>query len=193
MPLGCCPCAVYAVRIDHAGERRNRIWVSSPWRGAGPSFRESDSAVQYVYNLNLVEDSADQVNTWGLELAPGFYASYLSGSVTAALDYSLIGRVWGESDYNDVSQIGAANGRWTAVPELFFVDAQGSITQNPINASAGIDYGQIGIFGQDNLSQQATASIAPSLQRQLGRVRFLCAVLRTAASGTSIRAVRRTG
>ena len=151
-------------------------WVSSPWRGAGPSFRAWIPAVQYAYNLNLVEDSRDRVDTWGLELAPGIYASYLSGSVTAAIDYSLVGRVWGESDLNDVSQIGAANGRWTAVPELFFVDAQGTITQSPINASAGIDYGQIGIFGQDNLSQQATASIAPSVAKAIRSVRFLCTV-----------------
>jgi hypothetical protein len=143
-----------------------------PMARGGTFIPRVDSAVQYAYNLNLVEDSSDRVDTWGLELAPGIYASYLSSSVTAAIDYSLVGRIWGESDLNDVSQIGAANGRWTAVPELFFVDAQGSITQNPINASAGIDYGQIGIFGQDNLSQQATASIAPSLQRQLGQYNF---------------------
>jgi hypothetical protein len=143
-----------------------------PMARGGTFIPRVDSAVQYAYNLNLVEQSSDRVDTWGLELAPGFYASYLSGTVTAAIDYSIQGRVWGESDLDDVGQIGAANGRWTAVPDLFFVDAQGNITQSPINASAGINYGQIGIFGQDNLSEQATASIAPTLARQFGQYDF---------------------
>ena len=171
VPLG----VVHAQSMPFESTMRGSVGTGlgqQPMARGGTFIPRVDSAVQYAYNLNLVEDSRDRVDTWGLELAPGIYASYLSGSVTAAIDYSLIGRIWGESDLNDVSQIGAANGRWTAVPELFFVDAQGTITQNPINASAGIDYGQIGIFGQDNLSQQATASIAPSLQRQLGQYNF---------------------
>ena len=81
----------------------------------------------------------DQVNTWGLELAPGFYASYSSGSVTAAIDYSVIGRAWDDSDYNDVSQQGAANGRWIAVPDLFYIDAQGSISDSVIESAAGLE------------------------------------------------------
>ena len=104
----------------------------------GGTFRPRvETAVQYVDNINLAAKGEDQVNTWGLELAPGFYASYSTGSVTAAIDYSVIGRAWDDSDYNDVSQQGAANGRWIAVPDLFYIDAQGSITDDVINPLLG--------------------------------------------------------
>ena len=115
----------------------------------------------------------DQVNTWGLELAPGLYAAYSSSSVTAAIDYSVIGRAWDDSDYNNVSQQGAANGRWIAVPDLFYIDAQGSITDNVISPLLGSNYGGLGLFGADNLSQQATAGVTPTFDRRFGDFNLL--------------------
>jgi hypothetical protein len=57
-----------------------------------------ETAVQYVDNINTASKGENQINTWGLELAPGFYAAYSSNSVTAAIDYSVIGRAWDDSD-----------------------------------------------------------------------------------------------
>ena len=144
-----------------------------PMARGGTFIPRVDSAIQYVDNLNLAQDRKDIVSTWGLEAAPGVYASYLSSTVTAAIDYAVVGRVWGDSDYNDVSQRGMANGRWTAVPDLFYIDALASITDDVINVADGIDYGGLGIFGQDNLSQQATASIRPTIDKQFGDYSFL--------------------
>ena len=100
----------------------------------GGEFRPRiETAIQYVNNINLAEQASDEVNTYGIELTPGFYASYSSGTAIGAIDYSVIGRAWDDSDYNDVSQRGAANGSWTVVPNLFSLQGQASITDNVID------------------------------------------------------------
>ena len=132
-----------------------------------------ETAVQYVNNINLAESGTEQIDTWGLELTPGFYASYSSDSITAAVDYSAAGRIWDDSDYNGVSQFGVANGRWIAVPEWFYIDAQGSVTESVIDPAASLNFGGLGIFGPNNLSQQATAGITPAFERRLGEVDVL--------------------
>ena len=140
----------------------------------GGTFRPRvETAVQYVDNINTASKGEDQINTFGLELAPGLYAAYSSSSVTAAIDYSVIGRVWDESDYNDLSQQGAANGRWIAVPDLFYIDAQGSITDNVISPLLGTNYGGLGLFGTDNLSQQAVLGVTPTFDRRFGEFNLL--------------------
>jgi len=132
-----------------------------------------ETAVQYVDNINTASKGEKQVDTWGLELAPGFYAAYSSSSVTAAIDYSVIGRVWDDSDYDNVSQQGAANGRWIAVPDLFYIDAQGSITDNVISPLLGTNYGGLGLFGADNLTQQAALGVTPTFDRRFGEFNLL--------------------
>jgi hypothetical protein len=132
-----------------------------------------ETAVQYVDNINLAEDGETQINTWGVELAPGFYASYSSDSITAAIDYSIAGRAWDDSDYNDVSQVGAANGRWVAVPEYFYIDAQASMSDAVIDPALSSNFGGLGIFGPQNLSQVATAGITPTFDRRFGDFNFL--------------------
>lgn len=132
-----------------------------------------EAAIQYVDNINLAESGEDQVDAGGLELAPGFYASYSTSSVIAAIDYSVIGRAWDESDLNDVSQLGAANGRWIAVPDLFYLDGQASITDAVIDPAVSVNYGGLGLFGPDNLSQQATAGITPTFDKRFGDFNLL--------------------
>jgi hypothetical protein len=132
-----------------------------------------ETAVQYVNNINLAASGSEAIDTWGIELAPGFYASYSSDSITAAIDYSIAGRAWDDSDYNDVSQIGSANGRWVAVPEYFYLDAQASISDAVIDPALSLNYGGLGIFGQDNLSQVATAGITPTFDRHFGDFNLL--------------------
>ncbi len=86
-----------------------------------------EGAIQYADNINLAQDGDDQINTAGIEVAPGFYASYSSDAFTGAIDYTLIGRVWEDSDFNDVSHRLAANGEWFAVPEWFAVTRPGKL------------------------------------------------------------------
>lgn len=170
------PWVVRAQTVPFQSSMRSTVGTGlgqQPMAPGGTLIPRVDSAIQYVDNLNLAQDSNDVVSTWGLEAAPGIYASYLSSNITAAIDYAIVGRVWGDSDYNDVSQQGNANGRWTAVRDLFYIDAVASVSDDVINVANGIDYGGLGIFGQNNLSQQATASIRPTIDKQFGEYNFL--------------------
>ena len=96
-----------------------------------------EGAIQYVDNINLAEDGDDQIDTAGIEVAPGFYASYSSDAFTGAIDYTLIGRAWEDSDYNDVTHRLAANGEWFAVPEWFAVRGQASYSDTVIDPARG--------------------------------------------------------
>jgi len=125
-----------------------------------------EAAVQYVANIELVGAGLPQINTAGLELAPGFYASYASGSAMGAIDYSLIGRIWDESDYDDVSHRLAANGQWIVLPEWFSLTGQAAYQDAVIDPRNGLNYGGLGIFGPGNLTEVATASAGPVLQHR---------------------------
>jgi hypothetical protein len=129
-----------------------------------------EAAIQYADNINLAEE--DQVNAAGIELAPGFYAAYNSDYILGAVDYSLIGRKWDESDYDDVTHDLAANGRWKAVPELFYVDAYASYSDAVIDPSRSLNYGDMGVFGAGNLEERATAGISPTLRKQFQDLLF---------------------
>jgi uncharacterized protein (PEP-CTERM system associated) len=125
-----------------------------------------EAAIQYADNINLAQAGEKAVNTAGIELAPGFYASYSSGSMNAAIDYSLIGRVWDDSDYNDVTQRLEANGEWLAVPEWFSVSGQASYGDAIIDPRASLNTGGVGIFGPNNLTEYAAASVSPALRHR---------------------------
>jgi hypothetical protein len=125
-----------------------------------------EAAVQYADNINLAETSEAEDNALGLELAPGFYASYVSDRFAGAADYSLIARAWDDSNYDDVGQKLDANGRWTAIPELLYIDGKATYGDTIIDSAQGLNYGGLGMFGQDNLAEQATASVAPTLDKR---------------------------
>lgn len=131
-----------------------------------------ETALQYVSNINLAEDGEPQIDMAGLELAPGFYASYSSGAFIGAIDYSLIGRAWEESDFDDLSHRLGANGNWHAVPEWFSVSGQASYTDGVIDPRDGLNYGGLGIFGPGNLVETAVASVSPLLQHRFNVVEF---------------------
>ena len=90
-----------------------------------------------------------------------------------AIDYSLITRAWDSGDFDGVSHQLASNGRWTAVPELFYVDADASYADTVIDPSNSLNYGGLGIFNQGNLAEQATASISPTLRKRFGEFEFM--------------------
>jgi len=103
-----------------------------------------------------------------LELAPGFNASYSSATTVGVIDYTLIGRAWEDSDYNDVSQRLGANGQWDAIPEWFYLRGQASYSDAIIDPRFGLNYGGMGIFGPGNLTDVGTASISPVFRRRFG-------------------------
>ena len=127
-----------------------------------------DAAVQYAQNFTLAEDGEPQVDMAGLELAPGFSASYSSATTVGVIDYTLIGRAWEDSDYDDVSQRLAANGQWDAIPEWFYLTGQASYSDAIIDPRFGINYGGMGIFGPGNLVEVGTAGISPVFQHRFG-------------------------
>lgn len=132
-----------------------------------------EASVQYADNLTLAESGEEKVTATGLEVAPGFFASYASDLAYGAIDYSLIGRVWDEDDLDNVSQRLMGNGRWHLVQELFYVDGQASYLDSVIDPSGGLNYGGIGIFSPENLVETATASVSPTLRKQFGGIEAL--------------------
>lgn len=132
-----------------------------------------EAAVQYAANINLAEDGEPQIDMAGLELAPGFYASLSNGTFTGAIDYSLVGRSWEDSDFNDVSHRLSANSQWLAVPEWFAIRADASYSDGVIDPRSGLNYGGLGIFGVGNLEEVATASVNPVLQHRFGDFDFM--------------------
>lgn len=150
---------------------------SGPGQGELPSGARFEprveATVQYAANINLAEDGEQQVDTGGLEVAPGFYASYSSGTALAAIDYTLIGRWWEEDEYNDVSHRLDANGEWYVVPEWLSLAGQATYGNTILDPAAGSNYGGIGVFGPGNLAEVATASASPVLKHQFGDVQIL--------------------
>jgi hypothetical protein len=159
--------ALLAQTIPNQSSRRNAY-------GSGPGQQELppglttepriDAAVQYASNLQLSSTGGD--SAIGLEVSPGAYVAYRSPSFVGAVDYSLITRVWDDGDLNDVSHLLAANGRWVAVPDLFSISGDASYGDVVIDGTQGGNFGNMGVFNTSNITEQATASVRPSLQKR---------------------------
>ena len=142
-------------------------------QGPGLSVRPIiDSALMLVGNINLAEDPEEQVDLAGFEVAPGIYAGYRGTHAAGFLDYSLIGRVWEDSDYNRVSHRLMASGRYEIVPEWFGVSGHASYQDAVIDPAVSYNYGGSGLFQQDNLSERAAASVTPYLFHDFRELRL---------------------
>ena len=131
-----------------------------------------DSAVLFVGNINLAENSADEIDTAGIEAAPGIYATYRSKRADATLDYTLIGRAFEAEDYDSVSHLLSANASYMLVQDLFFIDAQAGYGDSIIDAGRGTNYGETGLFNRSNIEETGRASVTPRLIKKLGGFRF---------------------
>jgi len=125
-----------------------------------------EAALYFVNNIELTDVPADEVDLAGVEAAPGFYAAYNGARATGAIDYSLIGRAWEDSDYNDVSHRLSSNGEYAVVPELFYIQGSATYEDAVIDPAAGANYGGLGIFGDTNITEVATASVSPYLEKR---------------------------
>jgi hypothetical protein len=131
-----------------------------------------DSALLFVGNINLAENSADEIDVAGIEAAPGLYATYRSNRADASLDYSLIGRAFEDEDYDSVSHELFAHGRYMLVQDLFFVNAHAGYSDSIIDASRSTNYGGTGLFDRSNIAETGRASITPNLTHQFGGFQF---------------------
>lgn len=127
-----------------------------------------ESTVQYFDNLNLAESGQRRDNSTGLEVAPGIFASYKTPRFNGLLDASLIGRAWWDSDYNEVSGLLDALGRWTAIEDMFFVDGRASYQTAVVDPAQGSNYGGLGIYRNGATTDLFSASITPSFYRRFG-------------------------
>jgi hypothetical protein len=131
-----------------------------------------DSALLFVGNINLAENSEDEVDVAGIEAAPAIHATYRSNRADGAFDYTLIGRAFEDEDYDSVSHLLAANGRYMMVRDLLFVNAQAGYSDSVIDSSRSTNYGGTGLFNRGNMVETGRASITPSLTRQFKGLQF---------------------
>jgi hypothetical protein len=129
-----------------------------------------ESALMLVGNINLAEDSEDEVDVAGIEASPGIYATYFSPRAQGALDYTFIGRAFEDDDYNDVSHRLAANGSYTLLPDWFFVRGMASYTDTIVDPALGYNYGGSGLFNETNLAEVATAMVEPGMHHEFRHV-----------------------
>jgi hypothetical protein len=125
-----------------------------------------ESALMLVGNINLAEDPADEVDVAGIEAAPGFYASYFSPRAQGYIDYSLIGRVFEDSDYNQLTHRLTADGSYAVLPDWLKIQGQAMYTDGILDPTRGYNYGGVGLFGGSNITQRASASISPVLSHE---------------------------
>jgi hypothetical protein len=85
----------------------------------------------------------------------------------------LIGSLWDNGEFDDITHDLAANGRWTAVPDLFYVDAAAGYADTVLDAGRSLNYGGLGIFGSDNLAERANASVSPTLRKEFKNLEFV--------------------
>jgi hypothetical protein len=131
-----------------------------------------ESALLFVGNINLAEDSRDEIDTAGVEAAPGIYASYLSPRAEGFIDYSLIGRAFEASEYDGVTNRLTASGHYVAVPEWFRIQGQATYSDAIIDPSRSYNYGGSGLFDPNNLSEVATASLSPDFSHEFQHFRL---------------------
>jgi hypothetical protein len=131
-----------------------------------------ESAVLLVSNINLAEDSKDQIDATGVELAPGFYGAYTGARAQGFIDYSLIGRLWNESDYNQVTHRLTSSGAYLVVPDWFRVQGQATYSDGVVDPTRSYNYGGYGFFDQANTNEIARVSVSPQVFHDFQDFRF---------------------
>ncbi len=125
-----------------------------------------ESGLLFVGNINLAEDSKDEVNLAGIEFVPGIYMSTLNERAQGFLDYSLIGRVWEDSDYNGFSHRLTTSGEYSIVPDWFYLQGHATYSQTIIDPTISYNYGQSSLFARSNLADRAAISATPVLRHE---------------------------
>ena len=133
-----------------------------------------DSALYFVGNINLAENSADEIDTAGIEGAPGLFASYRSPRADATLDYTLIARAFEASEYDSVSHLLGAHGTYMLAQDLFWIDAQAGYSDSIIDAGAGDQLRRDGPVQSLERRRDRTGFGDPEAQQAAGRVPFRC-------------------
>lgn len=131
-----------------------------------------ESALQFIGNINLAQESSKEVDLAGIEFVPGLLASYNTARGRGFLDYSFVGRVWEDSDYNAATHRLLANGNYWLVPDWFLVSGQASYGDTIIDPLISYNYGSSGLFNRSNIAERATASITPAINHDFRDFNF---------------------
>jgi hypothetical protein len=130
--------------------------------GTDLSFRVG-SALQFIGNINLSPNPDNEVDLAGIELVPGLFASFNNSRGYGFIDYSLIGRLWEDSDYNALTHRLTATGRYQLLEDWFSVSAQATYGDTVVDPLRSYNYGTSGLFNRSNIAERASASITPML------------------------------
>lgn len=133
-----------------------------------------ESAVYLVQNINLAQKGSgeEEIDLAGVEVAPGFYTSYNGTRAEGFMDYSLIGRMWEDDDYNEVSHRLTASGAYLVVPDWMTVRGQATYSDGVIDPTQSFNYGGVGLFAPTNSNERLTASISPQIFHDFRDFRF---------------------
>lgn len=133
-----------------------------------------ESALYFVGNINLAREGSgeEEIDLAGVEVAPGVYASYNSTRAQGFVDYSLIGRMWEDSDYDEVSHRLTASGNYLVVPEWFTIRGQATYSDGVVDPNRSFNYGGVGLFDPTNQNERLAASISPQISHDFRDFRF---------------------
>lgn len=133
-----------------------------------------ESALYMIKNINLAQEGSgeEEIDLAGIEVVPGIYASYDSARARGFVDYSLIGRLWEDSDLNEVSHRLTASGDYLAVPEWFRIGGHATYSDGVIDPTRSFNYGGMGLFDHTNSSERLTASVSPEIFHDFRDFRF---------------------
>ena len=121
----------------------------------------------YIDNFNLVPPGVAKTGEWVGELIPRLQMQEQAPNLTGVLDYSAQGLLFSNrSDLDAVHNTGAGNVSWTAMPNLLFVEARASYTQQTIDPTEPNNNGNL--FGVGNVTNEFDAVVAPYLKRDFG-------------------------
>jgi hypothetical protein len=121
----------------------------------------------YVDNINLAPPGTPTSGDEVAEIMPRLQVQAMTPNLTGALDYSAQS-VWFRKhpDLHAIHSAGAANGLWTAKPDLFYIDGRATYTQQTIDPTQPNNSNNL--FAVGNVSNVFNAMIAPYLQRDFG-------------------------
>jgi hypothetical protein len=120
-----------------------------------------------------------------VEVAPGVYASYNSTRAQGFLDYSLIGRIWEDSDYNEVSHRLTTSGDYLAVPDLVPIRVQATYSDGVVDPTGASTTVAVGLFDPTNSNERLDrVHLAADLPR-FSRLQLRRELHATAGCGTS--------
>jgi uncharacterized protein (PEP-CTERM system associated) len=127
-----------------------------------------ESALYMVKNINLAQQGSgvEEIDLAGIEVVPGIYASYNSPRARGFLDYSLIGRMWEDSDFNELYNRLTTSGDYLIAPDWLRIGGQATYSNGVVDPTQSFNYGGMGVFDPTNSNERLAASVSPEFFHQ---------------------------